>query len=87
MGRTTPTTSDLLRQEKENLNRFRRALRREDQVVFDELWAHVSKHLMACTVADQVLPLEIFLFTMLMEEHKEVMRLRREVEEMKRGVA
>ena len=54
MGRTLPTTSDLLNKEKTELGRFRRALRKEDQLVFDELWTYVSKHLMACNQADHV---------------------------------
>ena len=82
MGRTLPTTTDLLNKEKSELGRFRRALRKEDQLVFDELWTHVSKHLMACNQADHVLPLEIFFFAMLIEEHKEIQRLRRRVEEL-----
>ena len=83
MGRTLPSTMDLMRMEKSELRRFNRALRKEDQLVFDELWTYVSKHLMACNKSDHVLPLEIFFFAMLLEEHKEVMRLRREVEELK----
>ena len=77
MGRTTPTLSGQLHKEKSELGRYRRALRKEDQRVFDELWTHVSKHMMACTQANHLLPLEIFLFTMLLEEHKEIRRIRR----------
>jgi hypothetical protein len=82
MGKTTPSIGVLVQQEKAALQRFRRALRKEDQRVFDELWTYVSKHLMACTCADHLLPLEVFLFAMLMEEHKEIMRLRRGIREL-----
>lgn len=82
MGKTIPTTAGLMQQEKAALSRFRRALRKEDQRVFDAMWVHVTKHMMACTQADHLLPLEIFLFTMLMEEHKEIQRLRRLVAEL-----
>ena len=82
MGKTIPSMSGILHKEKSELGRFRRALRREDQIIFDELWPHVTKHMMPCTVADHLLPLEIFLFTMLLEEHKEIKRIRRLVDEL-----
>ena len=84
MGRTLPTTSDLLHKEKSELGRFRRALRKEDQLVFDELWTYVSMHLAACNQADHVLPLEIFFFAMLLEEHKELQRLRMQLDNLGR---
>lgn len=82
MGKTTSTMSGLLHKERSELGRFRRALRKEDQLVFDDLWVHVTKHMMACTQANHLLPLEIFLFTMLLEEHKEIRRIRAQVEEL-----
>jgi hypothetical protein len=39
--------------------------------------------MMACTQANPLLPLEIFLLTMLLEEHKEIQRLRTLVSEMR----
>jgi hypothetical protein len=39
--------------------------------------------MMPCTQANHLLPLEIFLFTMLLEEHKEIKQLRRILEELK----
>jgi hypothetical protein len=38
--------------------------------------------MMPCTQANPLLPLEIFLFTMLLEEHKEIRRIRRIVDEL-----
>lgn len=78
--------SGLLYKEKSELGKYRRALRREDQRAFDELWTHVTKQMMACTQANHLLPLEIFLFTMLLEEHKELRRVRRMMEEMRVGL-
>lgn len=83
MGKTIPSMLGILHKEKSELGRFRRALRREDQLVFDKLWTHVTKHMMACTVADHLLPLEIFLFTMLLEEHKEIRRIKRIVDQLR----
>jgi hypothetical protein len=74
--------SGLMHKEMSELSRFRRALRKEDQLVYDSLWVHVTKHMMACTQANHLLPLEIFLLTMLLEEHKEIQRLGTLVKEM-----
>ena len=59
---------------------FRRALRRGDQQALDDLFAAAQKHLAAAAYAAHALPLETFLIAMLLEEHKEVMRLRDLVE-------
>jgi hypothetical protein len=83
MGKTTPPMSGLMHKEKSELGRFRRALRKEDQRAFDELWVYVTKHMMPCTQANHLQPLEVFLFTMIKEEHKEIRRIRRMLEELK----
>ena len=86
MGKTTPTTSVLLHKERSELGRFRRALRKEDQQVFDELWTYVSHHMMACTVADHLLPFETFLLTMTLEQQKEIRRLKAMIAQVKRSL-
>ena len=83
MGNVTPTITDLLHTEEANLARFRRALRREDQVVFDDLFVAAYKHRAAAAYAGHLLPFETFLLSMQIEDHKEVMRLRREVEHLR----
>ncbi|HUJ77213.1 MAG TPA: hypothetical protein VL359_20275, partial [bacterium] len=60
--------------------RFRRALRRSDQVALDDLFAAARQHLAAAAYAAHALPFETFLLSMLLEEHKEVIRLRHLVE-------
>jgi len=77
MGRTLPSITQVFIQEQESLSRFRRALRRSDQVALDDLFAAARQHLAAAAYAGHALPFEIFLLAMLLEEHKEVMRLRR----------
>jgi hypothetical protein len=59
-------------------------LRKEDQLVLDELWVHVSKHMMAASMADHLLPFEVFLLSMLLEEHKETARLKRRIIELEK---
>jgi hypothetical protein len=59
------------------LSRFRRALRRSDQMAFDDLFTAAQKHISASAYAAHALPFETFLMAMLLEEHKEVIRLRK----------
>jgi hypothetical protein len=76
MGRTLPSITQAFLQEQESVNRFRRALRRDDQRALDDLFAAAHKHLAAAADAAHALPFETFLLAMLLEEHKELMRLR-----------
>jgi len=80
MGRTLPSITQAFLQEQEAFTRFRRALRRNDQLALDELFAAAHKHLAAAAYAAHALPFETFLLAMLLEEHKEVLRLRQVVE-------
>jgi hypothetical protein len=80
MGNVTPTITDILHTEQENLSRFRRALRREDQLVFDSMFTAAYKHRAAAGHAGHLLPFETFLLSMQLENHKEILRLREEME-------
>jgi hypothetical protein len=82
MGRTLPAIAQVFLHEQEAFSRFRRALRRSDQVALDDLFAAAQQHLAASAYAAHALPFETFLLAMLLEEHKEVMRLRSQVEVM-----
>jgi len=79
MGRTLPTVSMLVQQEEQSFARFRRALRRSDQVALDDLFASAHQHLAAAQYAAHALPFEVLLLCMLLEEHKEVMTLRQKM--------
>jgi hypothetical protein len=76
MGRTLPTSTILFQQEEAAFSRFRRALRRSDQLALDDLFTSARQHLAAAQYAAHALPFEVFLLSMLLEEHKEVMKLR-----------
>jgi hypothetical protein len=80
MGRTLPSITQAFLEEQAAFTRFRRALRRSDQLALDELFAAARQHLAAAAYASYALPIEIFLMAMLLEEHKEVIRLRNLVE-------
>ncbi len=83
MGRTLPSITMQFMEEKEVFNRYRRALRRSDQLVLDELFNAAQVHLAEAAYAANALPMEVFLISMLLEERKEVKRLREEVELLK----
>lgn len=76
MGRTLPSVTQVFLKEQESFLRFRRALRRTDQKALDDLFAAAHKHLAAAAYASHALPFEIFLLSMLLEEHKQVLRMR-----------
>jgi hypothetical protein len=84
MGRTLPSITQVFFQEQDSFQRFRRALRRSDQLALDELFAAAHQHLAAAAYASHPLPFEIFLLAMLMEEHKEVLRLRQNLDALQR---
>ena len=80
MGRTLPTITQHMHEAEASFARFRRALRRSDQVALDDLFAAARQHLAAASYSGHILPFEVFLLSMLLEEHKEVLRLMRQVE-------
>ncbi|MCU0487854.1 MAG: hypothetical protein MUE67_02745 [Anaerolineales bacterium] len=86
MGRTLPTITDVFLQEQESFSRFRRALRQSDQVILEDLFDVARQHLAAVTYAAHALPFETILLAMLLEEHKEVMRLRQGLEALAANV-
>lgn len=83
MGRTLHSITQVFLDEERSFARFRRALRRSDQLVLDDLFAAAHQHLAAAAFASHALPFEVFLLSMLLEEHKQVVSLRQLVEEMK----
>ena len=80
MGRTLPSATVVFMQEEAAFGRFRRVLRRADQLALDDLFTSARQHLAAAQYASHALPFEVFLLSMLLEEHKEVMKLRERVE-------
>ena len=80
MGRTLPSITQAFLQEQQSLARFRRALRIEDQRALDDLLGASRQHLAAAAYASHLLPFEVMLLAMLVEEHKQVLRLGQELE-------
>jgi len=84
MGRTVlPFTQELYREE-ESWKLFRRALRREDRELFDDLFAAARYHTAACTCSGRALPFEAILMSILIEERRAVRELSRRLDELSR---
>jgi hypothetical protein len=79
MGRTLPSITQAFLEEQQSLSQFRRALRRRDQHALDDLFASSRQHLAAAAYASHLLPFEVMLLSMLLEEHKQVQKLRQQV--------
>ncbi len=80
MGRTLPSITQAFLQEQQSLARFRRALRREDPRALDDLLGSSRQHLAAAAYASHLLPFEVMLLAMLVEQHKQVLHLQQEIE-------
>jgi hypothetical protein len=81
MGRTLPSITQAFLEEQAAFSRFRRALRRSDQLALDDLFASAHQHLAAAAHAAHPLPFETFLLAMLLEEHKHVLHLQNLLED------
>lgn len=81
MGRTLPTYNMLILQEleREEWKRFRRALRKEDQEIFDELFIAPKTQMQAGAYASNARPFETMLICMLIELKQELRILEQRV--------
>jgi hypothetical protein len=84
MGRTLPPAAQVFQNELQSLADFRRALRREDQRALDDLLAAARQHLAEAAYASHALPFEMILLSMLLEEHKQTIRLLDQLETLRR---
>ena len=66
----------ILEQEIQEWSKFRRALRKEDQAVFDQLFEKARLHVEAGANASRPWPFETILISMLLEQEKELDGLR-----------
>ena len=82
MGRTLPSFMQVILAEQASLARFRRALRQDDQDAFDDLFRMAHYHSAESAYASHALPFEVMLLAMLLEEHKLVLRLQRQIEQL-----
>jgi hypothetical protein len=82
MGRTVIPYSQILEQEKGRWQKFRRALRREDQEHLDRLFELARLHTQAGVYASQPWPLEVILMSILLEHQKALAELRERLRQL-----
>lgn len=79
MGRTLPTQIQLLQEEAESWKHYRRALRAEDQLAFDRLWAEARRQSAASSMASRPSPFESYLLSMTIALQRQIDQLRDEL--------
>lgn len=82
MGRTLTTFTQLVRQEIESWNRYRRALRQEDQQALDALFVAARRHSAAGAYLAREMPFEVMMLSMLIEQHKQIEVLQQKVTDL-----
>lgn len=82
MGRTMPSAAISFMQEQKAFVKFKRALSKQDQLRVEELFVYARKHMAVIQYAAHILPFETIMLAMLLEEHKEVMKLREIVDDL-----
>jgi hypothetical protein len=80
MGRTLPTIVQLIHSEEDSWRSFRRALRKEDQTLFDVLWVYCRRHAQAAAMANREIPFETLLMTMILGLLREMEILRDKID-------
>ena len=82
MGKTVLPITMEFQKNRAAFEQFTRALSPSDQRVIDELWSFAAKHIAPAGYAEHLLPMEVFLLSMLLEQHKEVIWLQEKVVEI-----
>jgi len=72
MGRTLLTSTQIIERTKSDWERFRRALRKEDQYYFDKVFELSKIHIQAIANSDMLYPLEAILLSILIEQQKKI---------------
>ena len=80
MGRTLPSAMMVFDAEQSRWAKFRRALRREDQELFDGIFRDARKHVSAMAYASSPVPMEAVLLAMLLDSRKAVAMLEKRVQ-------
>lgn len=79
MGRTIASITQTWQQEEAALNRFKRALRKDDQILLEELLVLSRLHLAEASYASNLYPLDMYLIAILLEVYKQLKTLEKEL--------
>jgi hemerythrin-like domain-containing protein len=80
--RILPESTLAVYQKQPAVGRFHRALRRKDQYALEELIDYAQRYVQAAGVTAAPESLEIMLLSILIEQHKEILRLQAQVEKI-----
>jgi len=86
MGRTIASITQTWQEEESALKRFERALRREDQVLLDELLVLSRLHLAEASYASNLYPLDMYLIAILIEVYKQLKAAQGQLRAVQGGV-
>ncbi len=87
MGRTIPSYRRQLEEIIEELSVYRRALRGEDKIVFDDIMNKARQHASSCTLLPLFDPVDCFLLSIILEQEKEIKMLKEYVIKDSGGVS
>ena len=76
MGRTVPSFRAQLEQIIEELSVYRRALRGDDKIAFDDIMNKARQHASSCTLIPLFDPIDCILLSILLEQEKEIKLLK-----------
>mgnify|MGYP003536475307 CR=1 FL=1 len=83
MGKTVSTITQQLNETEAMLAPFRRTLRRSDQYIFDGIFAAARRHIAAIGEVESLLPFQIALLAILLEQAKDISVLQQELEQLR----
>jgi hypothetical protein len=66
--------------EQAHYSQFKKALAPRNQRALEQLFIYANLHVAEVAYASFELPMEVFMLSMILEMHKEVMRLKNEIE-------
>lgn len=84
MGRTVPTYRMILEQVIKKWDSFRRALRKKDREKFDGMMNKARMHSSASVFNIQIDPTESMFMSILLEQEKDIDRLKEKLQEVKK---
>ena len=80
MGRTLPTYRQVLENLIAEWNLFKKALRKEEKKIFEDLMAKARRHASAAGYNPRMNPMESFFMSILLEMEKELNELKKRLE-------
>jgi len=79
MGRTIPSYRSQLEGIVEELAVYRRALRGEDKIAFDNIMNKARQHASSCTLVPLFDPMDCLLLSIILEQEKEIKSLKEHI--------